>query len=183
MVSFDFVDEIKNGAIFIVGAGSKKYFKKVAGILERAINRNGLYCVYVTFNRPYRVIAKDFKKQGVDVSKTHFIDAVTRLSEDVNFEKNCSYVDSPTDTETVSIYIRNHLEANPDKKKFVIIDSLSNVINLIPKKDALFFTHLIANKLRLIGVGGSIMAIIEGGKKPAELKECEKFVDRTVSLA
>ena len=183
MNSMNITSDIKAGSILLIGTNSGKYFNRVASILKDAINQKGMNCIYVTFNRPYKVLIKMFKKEGVDVSKIFFVDTVTRLSEDVDLEEGCCFVDSPKDLTTISLHIRTVLEMNPSQKKFILIDSVSNLMNFVPINSAINFLQIITNKLRLIEVGGSIMMFVEKGQRPSELKNFRRLVDKQVVMA
>lgn len=182
MPSSNFVKDIYNGSIVLAIVKAENHINKLASILKKGIHDNKMRAICVSFNRPSKVMKRDFEKIGVDTSQIEFIDTVTRLSEDAYFEDNISYVDSPTELSTISVYIRNHLEKDPDVKKFIIIDSVSNLMNFVSEKEAITFIQTITNKLRLIEVGGSVMAITEDGGNGHELEKFGEFVDKKILL-
>lgn len=169
--------------IFLLKSNQENSIPKTINILKRLINQNNSLCIYITFNKPSKVLQKTFKSKGVNTNKILFIDAITRLSEDVDFEKNFIYVDSPQELTTISTVIRNRLELSEDiKNKFVFIDSLSNIITYNSTGNTIKFMQSLTNKLRLIEIKGKILVIKGGVTKETTIEEFGKFVDQIIEL-
>lgn len=171
----------KRGLIYLVSTNEEKTLLKTINIIKKLIKSKAL-CIYITFNKPAKVLKKTFNSKGVNINKILFIDAVTRLSEDVDIEKDIIYIDSPKDLTDLLIILRNSLEINAEKNKFVFIDSISNILNYNSNQETIKFIQSLTNKLRLIEVEGELL-IIEGGlTQKSIVHEFKKYVDQVIQL-
>lgn len=169
--------------IILVVVNEKNFLDKSISLLKKLINQDNFLCFYITFNKPAKLLQKLFKSKKIDLNRVMFIDAITRLSEDVDFEKNLVYIDSPEHLTNLLIILRNHLDINSDiKRRVVFIDSLSNIANYNSEKETINFLHILTNKLKLMEVHSRIFVIKGGFVKEMMLKECGKYADKVIEL-
>ena len=80
---------------------------------------------FVTASDTYDHIAKTFKELS-ERPNIKFIDCISRAAGISEIQSNCTYVESPTMLEIVSLEIMNNFRGMDDQvEKYVIIDSLS----------------------------------------------------------
>lgn len=169
--------------IILINTDEKKSLIKSISMSKELVNEYGFQCIYITFNKPGKILKKLFKSKKINLDRIVFIDAITRLSEDIDLEKNLVYIDSPQHLTNLLIILRNYLDMyNGMKKRVVFLDSLSNVANYNPGKESINFLHTLTNKLRLMEVYGRIFVIRGGLVKEVMLKECNKYVDKVIEV-
>lgn len=131
--------------------------EKTIELLKELINKKGFFCIYLTFNLPFEILLKQFKKAGINTKKMYFFDTITRLSHDVDADKQCSYLHSPKQLEYLFPLIKYKLEILEGKKFFLILDSLTNILHYNDHEQTMKFVHSLANKLRLSNIGGRLI--------------------------
>lgn len=119
--------------------------------------------VYVTVTRPYDTIIR----QNSDIAKKSnikFIDCISRAAGISKADTNCIFVESPTMLEKLSLEIMNIFkEVDENTDKYIVMDSLSNLI-IYNDADIIteFFYHLI-NRTRARNIHMISLAIEEEG--------------------
>ena len=119
--------------------------------------------VYVTITRPYETIIKEFGDLS-DNENIKFIDCISRAAGISKTDPNCIYIESPTMLEKLGMEIINIFkEVDENVEKYLLIDSLSNmIIYNDPEIVTEFFYHLI-NKTRARNIHTISLAIEEEG--------------------
>jgi len=175
--------ETDNNLLTLLRTNQQESSNKTIQFLKKLINNDKFLCLYITFNKPSKVLEKTFKSKGININNLIFIDTVTRLSEDADLEKNFIYVDSPKKLTDILIIVRDRLEVYSDvKKRYVFVDSLSHIMNYNPSEKRVKFIQGLTNKLRLVDVKGGILAIEGGSVKEEHIQECAKCVDAVKQL-
>jgi len=130
--------------------------------------------VYVTVTRPYANIEKQ-NSQVSSLNNVKFIDCVSRAAGISNNNENTIYIESPTMLEKLSLEIINIFKEVDEKtNKYLVLDSLSNLI-IYNDADIIteFFYHLI-NKTRARDIHTISLALEEEGM--------DKYLNRLVYL-
>ena len=172
---------IKQRSVLLFTAPSEEYHSKSLDIL-RILTEKEMYGVYITINRPFRTLKKEFKEEGIDTSRIFFIDAISEeIGEKKEDEKNTMFLKSPQNLTDLSIIISEAVGTIPSDDVYLFFDSLStltvyNSSNVVSK-----FTHHISNKLRKWGISGVFLSVEE------EIEEkiragISQFCDETVEL-
>jgi hypothetical protein len=104
--------------------------------------------IYVTINKPYHLLYKEFKDTILESSIT-FIDCVSRASGIQTTEDHCYFLDSTSQLEQLILLIVNVVKKiGNDQQVTVILDTLST-LNLYNDNDGLFvnefYSHLLNN--------------------------------------
>lgn len=168
--------------VYLLVSTQQEISQKLLGIMKKAVNNEKVTCIYVTFNQPAKILQKSFKAAGINVEKVKFINTITRLTEDVDFEKNIVYADSPKSLKDISIIIRNRVEMDDSKQKFVFIDSVAHILTYNSAESTNGFIQGISNKLRLISIMGKILAIKGGNMTENIIEQYSKYVDKTEEI-
>ena len=119
--------------------------------------------VYVSVTKPYETLVKQY--EFLEESKNiKFIDCISRAAGITKPSSNCTYIESPTMLERLSLEIMNIFkEVGPNTKKYLVIDSISNlIIYNDPEIITEFFYHII-NRTRARDIHTISLAIEEEG--------------------
>ncbi len=172
------IEKIAEGNILLTVNSSTKSMEQMAVILKYLVNARGMKCIYVTSNKPFKILKKFYKSKGVNTKNLHFIDCITRLSKDLDFEEGVMYLDLPTQFDYLDKFINTCHEIY--SCDFVIVDSISTFLIYSPLNVVRGFFHSISNKMKLVSVGGDF--ILLGKPKKEVLDKFRMFVDEVVYL-
>jgi KaiC/GvpD/RAD55 family RecA-like ATPase len=138
---------------------------------------SGCTPLIVTVNKPNKVLAKVYAKEGISPDTYYVIDAVTQYSggEPVPGPR-VKYVNNPSNLTDLGIAITEILKQMPEGKKCILFDSVSMLLIHIPSATASKFLHFVVNKLKLSDVSG-IFLCVEKGLDPVILSQMSAFVD------
>ncbi len=151
-----------NQSIGVVLPGNN-YSDLVQAIFERIHSEPEEAWVYVTVTKPYESLTRKFEYLSTD-KNIKFIDCISRAAGISKEESNVIYIESPTMLEKLGLEIMNNFkEFDPNANKFLVLDSLSNlIIYNDPEIVTEFFYHLI-NKTRARDIHTISLAIEEEG--------------------
>jgi hypothetical protein len=162
-----------NQSIGIILPGSN-YNDLVQALFERISESPEEAWVYVSVTKP----CENFLMQYEYLNNNHnlkFIDCISRASGISKPLNNCIYVESPTMLEKLGLEIMNIFKGVDDRvKKYLVIDSLTNlIIYNDPEIITEFFYHII-NRTRTKDIYTISLAIEEEG--------LEKYLNRLIYL-
>jgi hypothetical protein len=177
--TIDASERIMKGEIIIGKTDSELSKERTANFLKDLINKKGLYCFYVTFNRSSITLLKSFKKKRIKTKNIHFFDAVTRLSTHADSDEVFSFIDSPKHLEYLLIFIKRQLDLIEGKKAFLVLDTLTNLLDCNTREEAISFTQALINKLRLVNIGGILIDVSSGADATHNFK---KFADFSIVI-
>ena len=139
------------------------YADLIQALFERIHDNTDEFWVYLTVTKPYDNLTKQYEylKQSKNVK---FIDCISRAAGISKADQNCIFVESPTMLEKISLEIINQFkEVGDDAKKYLVIDSLSNmIIYNDPEIVTEFFYHIL-NRTRAKDIHMISLAIEEEG--------------------
>jgi len=153
---------------------SSNYPELIQAMFERIRSQPNEAWVYVTVNKPYDSIVQNYPYVK-DLNNIKFIDCISRAAGITRPDPNCIYIESPTMLEKLSLEINNIFKnVDDDVDKYLVLDSLSNMIvyndsGIITE----FFYHII-NRTRARGIHTVSLAIEEEG--------LEKTLNRLIYL-
>lgn len=103
---------------------------------------------FVTASDTYDHISKTFKEIS-EHSNIKFIDCISRAAGVSELQSNCTYVESPTMLEIVSLEIMNNFRGVDDEvEKYVVIDSLSALMVYNDSEAIREFVSLLTSRAR-----------------------------------
>ena len=119
--------------------------------------------VYVNITKPYDTLIKQFGYLQ-NIKNVKFIDCVSRAAGINKTGPNCIFIESPTMLEKLGLEIMNIFkEVDENVKKYLVFDSLSNlIIYNDPEIVTEFFNHII-NRTRAKDIHTISLAIEEEG--------------------
>jgi len=162
-----------NQSIGILLPGSN-YSDLIQAMFERIKSKPDEAWVYVTITKPYDTLYKQYNFLS-ELKNVKFIDCISRAAGITKPEKNVEFIESPTMLEKLSLEIMNIFkEVDPKTKKYLVIDSLSNLIVYNdPEIVTEFFYHII-NRTRAKEIHTISLAIEDEG--------LEKYLNRLIFL-
>ena len=172
---------IKQRSVLLFTAPSEEYHSKSLDIM-RILSEKDMYGVYITINRPFRTLKKEFKEEGIDTSRIFFIDAISEeIGEKKEDEKNTLFLKSPQNLTDLSIVISEAVGTIPSDDIYLFFDSLStlsvyNNSNVVSK-----FAHHLSNKLRKWDISGVFLSVEEEMDEKV-LAGLSQFCDETVEM-
>jgi len=103
---------------------------------------------FVTASDTYDHISKTFKEIS-EHSNIKFIDCISRAAGISELQSNCTYVESPTMLEIVSLEIMNNFRGVDDEvEKYVVVDSLSALMIYNDSEVIREFVSLLTSRAR-----------------------------------
>ncbi len=162
-----------NQSIGILLPGAN-YSDLIQAMFERIKSKPDEAWVYVTVTKPYSTLLKQYESIE-DIKNVRFIDCISKAAGITKPDKNVEFIESPTMLEKLSLEIMNIFkEVDPKTKKYLVIDSLSNLIVYNdPEIVTEFFYHII-NRTRAKEIHTISLAIEDEG--------LEKYLNRLVFL-
>ncbi len=178
-----FISELKGLKEYVALAvvDSAKYQKTNVKIIKKLVDE-GTPGVYVTLNKPYENIKKQFQKEKIDVTNVIFIDAVTKtVGGKIEKKKDCLYIGNPKNLSDISIAMDQAIMAIPAKNKFLFFDSLSTLLLYNDVRVVAKFVHFLSGKMRVWKVKGIIISL-RRTKDQELIEELKGFCDVTLDL-
>ncbi|HEC94724.1 MAG TPA: hypothetical protein ENI45_02010 [Thermoplasmatales archaeon] len=130
--------------------------------------------VYVTVTRPF----ESFVKMFGDLSRypnVTFIDCISRASGIARRDDQCTYIESPTMLEKVTMELNNIFANAPQGSgKYLILDSLTTLMIYNDAALVTEFFYQLLNKTRADGIHSISLAVEEG--------ETDKYINKLIYL-
>jgi hypothetical protein len=151
-----------NQSIGILLPGTN-YSDLIQALFEYIQDRPEDAWVYVTVTKPYETLVREFEFLS-EAKNIKFIDCISRAAGITKPSSNCIYIESPTMLEKLGLDIMNVFkEVDEDTKKYLILDSLSNLIIYNDADIVTEFFYHIVNRTRAKGIHTISLAIEEEG--------------------
>ncbi len=151
-----------NQSIGILFPG-QNYQDLIQALFERIKNKPDESWVYLTVTKPYQNLLNQFPFIH-EIQNIRFIDCISRAAGISKSTKNVIFVESPAMLEKIGLEIMNSFkEIDPKTKKYLVLDSLTNlIIYNDPEIVTEFFYHMI-NRTRARDINSISLAIEEEG--------------------
>jgi len=175
------VKELKE-YVAIATVDAKKYQKTNLEIVKELTNKENIPGVYVTLNKPFRIMKDVFKKEEINSDMIIFIDAVTKTAGgEIKKTDNCLFIGSPENLSDVSIAMDQAVRAVPAEEKFVFFDSLNTLLMYNKVTTVARFVHFLAGKMRTWKVKGIIVSL-QKEKNKELIEELMQFCDVSIDF-
>jgi len=164
---------IANQSIGIILPGSN-YPDLIQSLFEHIRSNPDEAWVYVTVTKPCENLFNEIEFIG-DLKNIRFIDCISRAAGISKAAQNCVLIESPTMLEKLVIEIMNTFrDVDVKTKKFLVIDSLTNLIIYNDPEIVTEFFYLIINRTRTKNIHMVSIAIEE--------EELDKYLNRLIYL-
>ena len=177
--SFDRLDKDK---IYLCLTSAER-LRENSSVIIRSLLAKGYIVVVVTTNQPYAILKKNYEKDGIDLSRVGFIDAITRyaVGEVPVGAKGVRFTSSPSDLTQLGIAISDALKDLGGRKAAILLDSVSTMLIYLPSTNLSKFIHFVSSKLKILDMAGIFLAV-EDGLDPTLLSQLTTFVDQVVNM-
>ena len=177
--SFDRLDRDK---IYLCLSSAERLRENSSSIIRSLLSR-GYLVIVVTTNQPYAILKKTYEKDGIDLSRVGFIDAITRyaVGEVPVGAKGVRFTSSPSDLTQLGIAISDSLKDMSGRKAAILLDSVSTMLIYLPSTNLSKFIHFVSSKLKILDMAGIFLAV-EDGLDPTLLSQLTTFVDQVVNM-
>lgn len=180
----EFDREVKDLKEYIALAtvDAKNYQKTNLLLVKHLTKNKKIPGVYVTLNKPFEVMKKEFQKTGIDTRLIIFIDAVTKTSGGKTEKtKSCLFIGNPENLSDISMAMDQAVRALPGKERFLFFDSLSTLLMYNRIETVARFIHFLAGKMRVWKVKGIIISLEKTNTELIE--ELSQFCDVVIDFA
>jgi archaellum biogenesis ATPase FlaH len=135
--------------------------------------------IYVTINKPFRILSKSFEKAGLPVESLFFIDGITSVPTPVE-ESTYTCLGSGADLSNICIATSKAV-SRFNEEKFIVLDSLSTLLIYNDGRAVARFAHLLTEKMRRWGTTGSFLTV-EMNPKRDLVPQLAPFCDKVVKI-
>ncbi len=154
---------------------NKNYYSIVKKTAKSVSSMNKRIC-YVSLNKPYETLSRDFKKESINLKKFFFIDCISKKRKE---EGQVIYVSSPKALTEINIVMKKVIKTG--KIESTIFDSLSTLMVYEGSSSVVRFAHSIVSMFRETGSKG-ILISLRGDMKTDIIKDLNMFVDDVVEV-
>lgn len=152
--------------------------EKINDIAEIISKMGGNVC-YVSTNKPYMTLLKNFGRGNIDTGKFCFIDCVTKSAKGTEEGGRVVCVSSPKALTEMNIAIKKMLESK--KPGVTVFDSLSTLLVYEDPSVVTRFVHSIISVFRSLGLKGVLISLKDDVKNEL-VKDLGMFVDKVVEM-
>lgn len=162
MIRSDLIDDLDDnfGNWIALVIKSPEYYPKMnRAFVKKLANTRNMKGIYITINKPYEYVERNFRKNDVKVENVYFLDMVTKhMNRSEKCEGyNCTFVDSPSNLTMLAIsfiqaakMLKAKHEEN-DQPIFIIVDSLNTFLVYNDETTVKRFFHFLISKSRELG--------------------------------
>ena len=124
----------------------------------RILASQGFAGVYVSLSKDYLSVAAALGAAGVDLSRIHFVDAVSRMYGIAPVESpEVTYVDGPLSVDALARGIAESVSGLEQEKRFVLLDSLTTLLLYNSFEATIDFGRALRTMLKKMGAAGIIV--------------------------
>lgn len=135
--------------------------------------------VYVTLNKPFSVLTKNFEKAGIPSSSLFFVDGITNVPA-LEEDESHTCLGSGIDLSNLCIGISRAV-GKLKEEKFLLLDSLSTLLIYNDSKAVSKFAHLLTEKMRRWNTQGSLLTVEMNAEKDV-VSQLAPFCDKVVKI-
>lgn len=135
--------------------------------------------IYVTLNKPFAVLTRNFEKAEIPVDTLFFVDAITNVGA---VQEQPTHVCLGTEKDLSSLCIAISKAVNRfSGEKFLILDSLSTLLIYNDQKAVAKFAHLLSEKMRRWETSGLLLTVEMNAERDVVL-QLAPFCDKVVRI-
>jgi hypothetical protein len=175
----------KTGWITLLNAPVERHMEVNIEAIRVLIEDMGFHGIYISVNKSYPELVKNFTKSGLDVSKLRFVDAVSQMYGAIPVDnKQCKYVQGPLNISSIVQSVRDFLDDMTTQKSkiFVFIDSITTMLlyNHLPR--TIRFSKFLTQDLRKTKVNGIMVSVAAGMTSERLITEVKEFCDEVIDI-
>lgn len=169
---------IKENDIILILVPNERYSEKINDVVEISANLSEKVC-YVSANKPYTTLVKNFEKAKIDTGKFCFIDCVTKCPSGTEAGGMVVCVSSPKALTEMNIAIKKVLETR--RPEITLFDSISTLLIYEDPSVVTRFVHSIISAFRSMG-SKAVLISLKDDVKTEFSKDLSMFVDKIFEM-
>lgn len=172
----DITKELQENQTILVVVGNADYNSTIAQMAKQLSKKS---LCYVTLNKTYQSLTELFKKKGVNLANTVFIDGITKTVRDAKNTEACYFTSSPGALTELSLAITKIAD---HRFNHIIFDSITNL--LIYQKEAMvirFISSIIA-KTKARKETKLVLLALKTKENQQMIQQTGMFVDQVINL-
>lgn len=156
----------------------RTYSNDLINVTKQLASSYSIIC-YVSLNKPYNSLMKNFEDNNIDKNKFFIIDATSKPFKQIQESENCIFISSISAIGELNIAVAKVLKKG--KFEALIFDSLSTMLIY---HDAGTVTKFIQNLIREIRMVNctAVFTCLEGDSQTSLIKEMGMFIDRVIEM-
>jgi len=126
--------------------------------VKKLANTRNMRGVYITINKPFDIVERNFRKSAVNMGNVYFVDVMTKyMNKRISEKDNCSFVNSPSDLTTLAITFMQATKMLQEKNNtkdmpvFIVVDSINTFLIYNDENTVKRFFHFLISKSRELG--------------------------------
>jgi len=127
--------------------------------VKKLTNSRNMRGIYITINKPFDVVEKNFRSSDIKLDNVYFLDVVTKyMNKRIPGDRdNCSFVESPSDLTTLAITFMQAAKmlqsknTGKDMPVFIVVDSINTFLIYNDENTVKRFFHFLISKSRELG--------------------------------
>jgi len=162
MPQSDLIDDLDDNYgnwVALVVKGDDSMPQMNNAFVKKLANTRNMRGIYITINKPYEFVEKNFRKSDIKLDNVYFLDLVTKYmtkNEGIHVD-NCSFVDSPSNLTMLAISFMQAAKMlqnkNTEKEQciFIVVDSINTFLVYNDETVVKKFFHFLISKARELG--------------------------------
>lgn len=136
--------------IFMTEIQEETYIESITDLLKDLID-DGYTGVFVSFQRPYQDLHRQFDEAGIDASAFHIVDAATMIEQDNPPESDdgVTYLGDDRKIDELARTIYSSVQEQDQAKRFIIIDSLTTISLYNPLSETMRLAEFLITTLEV----------------------------------
>jgi hypothetical protein len=169
-------DDISKNSIILIVTSKINYKTSIDKIYPEIVKFGNIG--YVTINKPYQSILKDFESRNVSKSKLFFVDAITATVQAPPIVNDCLFVASPNALTDLGLAFSSLL--NEKNRDLIFFDTISTLIIYQEIGSVIKFAHNLVTKARVSGKKVIFVSLKEDSE--TLIKDLNMFVDAVIEI-
>jgi uncharacterized protein (DUF2225 family) len=175
------IKQFEKGWVGLISAAPNDINAVRNEILRIGVNEMGFRCYYISLRESFATVDQKLKLENINVDNVFYIDAISPMYL-VARSPRCFYAASPSDTESIVSSLREALTAKPADKKFVLMDTITNIFEVAGLQRTLLFSKFLVDFLKKNGISGSVINAIKKDNPKVYDRELEKNYDESIRM-
>lgn len=180
----DFTISDDDERIILALSPSRTYRENNLSMMQEIQKDSHLRTIIICINHPQSFLRDFYARNGVDLSRIYFIDAITQYATGTTPApvENCRFVTRPGDLTAMSVAITSAMKEFTDEKTIIFLDSVNAMLIYTDSVNLTKFVHFIISKLRVMNIAGVLLAV-EQGLDPMLLSQIMMFTDEMIDFS
>ena len=159
-----------------------KNYAAIKNSILTKFNVGDQYVIYISLNTSFQKLYSDFSRDNKSLDNVYFLDMISANSgaKIINLP-NVEYVNSPSDLTDCIMLLEKKLDAMPNKRVIILLDSVTTVAVYNDPSVVEKFIHVLIGKASSYNVS-AILLSPDYGETKSITETIEQFMDKTIKV-